>query len=179
MTSTFDDFLNKRIKPQGEQVSYEKKREEWVADLSSLHEQLRGYLQKYIEEGKIHFHSENQQISEQFLGEYEAPVLLIGLVGDGNAQIRIRPYGFHVIGSRGRVDMQGPKGSAMLVRVPKDADGPRFITTISVGDEPQEQVSRTDEIDDVWKFAVREPRLRYYPLNKETFQNVFMKLIAG
>lgn len=85
-----------------------------------------------------------------------------------------------MIGARGRVDMIGPKGIVRLVIVPKDSSGPKIRVNIRKQDEP---ASKKDDVKSIldwdWKISTPPPNIRYFDLNKESFQDALMDILNG
>ena len=180
MPNPFDEFVKNQIKSPEHTKNYEEIKSEWLNEIQHLYERLEGYLIDYVKSGQLTISRNTIDMFEQLLGSYEAPTMSIGFRGNSNDLIQIKPKGLHVIGARGRVDIEGPRGSAMLVCVPEDSDEPNISVKISFNKNPiTEMNSKPEPHVWEWKFAIRDPRIRYQALTPEHFQEVIMRVITG
>jgi len=85
-------------------------KEEWLGAIDSLFKGIEEWLAPAVQEGVLTTSRSAEGIVEQYLGEYQAPVLRID---DGRATVRLQPVGGRVVGLvephmhglRGRVDL--------------------------------------------------------------------------
>jgi hypothetical protein len=84
-----------------------------------------------------------------------------------------------LIGSKGRVDVEGPSGKAALALVDKNAVGLRPVIRISIV-EPKEkrqpEVESSRKIVWVWKIATPPPAVKYIELSAESFYELIMEV---
>jgi hypothetical protein len=176
MSSAFDTFVNKQNQPT-DNTAQQQQKEQWINHINVLYAQLKDYLQPYLAEGKIHVDVEACDIEEQFLGSYTAPSLKISFAGSNAGPIHVFPKGLHVIAAKGRVDIDGPSGTAMLVRVPESSNGQQIMNG-EASNAASKKSSDANDIVYVWKFVAKNPLTTYIPLTKENFQEVIMN-VAG
>ncbi len=85
-TKTFDDFVKRRLNEAQTNsfkvVDWDKTREEWIRSLNGLYSKMETYLKKYTEADQIQVKRERIQISEEYLGNYEAEKLTIQIGND-------------------------------------------------------------------------------------------------
>jgi hypothetical protein len=177
MSSAFDAFVKQQNQPT-DNAAQQQQKEQWLNDLDGLYAQLKDYLQPYLAQGTIRVDVEPCDIEEQFLGSYAAPSLKISFAGNNAGSIRVFPKGLHVVAAKGRVDIDGPNGTAMLVRVPESSNGQRMAH----GDESNEAAKKSSDANDiayVWKFVAKNPLTTYIPLTKENFQEVIMNVTGS
>lgn len=180
MSNIFSDFVERQTRVLKGKEYYEEKKTEWLKEICILYRNLTGYLSTHIKSGQIIVEKGSTHISEQLLGEYEAPTLNIGFQGNSYARIKIIPNALYVIGAWGRIDIQGPNNSAILVRVPKDSDGPRIAVPTHTEDKKSVQAGMFAEEPELeWKFAVLGNRIHYSPLTADTFKEAIMNVIGG
>lgn len=118
-------------------------------------------------------------IYEGQLGDYEVESLLIKV---GSERVEFDPVGTLVIAARGRVDIKGANGKAMLVLFPK---GKRPKISVEVMVDSGREEPRTAEIEPAepseyeW-CIVRHggPRPVYVGLNEKTFLEV-LRAVMG
>jgi len=89
-------------------------RSEWVAALHALMEMFRGWLADAERERLLRVEAEEINRDEERLGSYQVPVMKL-LTPKGES-LRIVPRARIVVGARGRVDLECPPNSAILIR---------------------------------------------------------------
>jgi len=112
----FDTLREAKKKDEQEQnIDWKTEREEWVADVSALFNDVRQWLEPAIKEGLVRVTSNLRQVSEEYLGTYGISSLTLAMP-EGRL-VEMIPVGRIVVGARGRVDIvSGPK-TVMLLRV--------------------------------------------------------------
>lgn len=91
---------------------------EWQQALDQLTLQLTKWLRPAVTQGlkiKPYF----VEISEEVYGTYNAPALELVF---GPTSIHIKPVALAIVGASGRVDIESPKGTFILVRRPGTKD---------------------------------------------------------
>jgi len=84
-------------------------RGDWV----SLVQDLCGTIESWARERKWFVHREEKTITEEHLGSYAVPVLLIQA---GQGRIHVEPIGRNIIGAEGRIDISSfPSLNRMLL----------------------------------------------------------------
>ncbi len=152
---SFDDFVDQQIAEaeQAQSMNWPQRREDWIKHLDRFYKLALGFLQKYIEEEKIHIRWTTKHINEDYIG--------------------FDPIGTNLIGAKGRVDMHGPHGTVRFVLVPKTDSSPiRVImqeSLVRVKDEPTLE-------ECAWKIATRPPDIKYIELEKEEFLSAIMEV---
>ncbi len=180
-TKEFDDFVRraKILAADQSAVDWDEERRDWIAHLDSLYGKVESFLRKYKDEGSITIEFKETELFEENLGTYVARRMIIHI---GRQVVNLNPVGTLLIGSRGRVDIEGPYGKAALVLVDKDAAGPRPRVQVKIID-PKEKVEPEIEaekkIEWVWRIATvppRTPRVSYIELNAESFFELIMEV---
>jgi hypothetical protein len=87
---------------------------EWVGAINELMAQLRGWLADAEREGLFKIIPEAIDREEHLLGHYRTQALK--LVSPAGEVIKIVPKARHVLGSYGRVDLECPPRTTILVR---------------------------------------------------------------
>src|ERR1700677_2314478 len=105
------------------------------------------------------------------------------LITIGTKTVKLEPIGTLIIGSRGRVDVVGPVGRAVLVLLDQEI---RHISqlirvTVSVGGKPPAlpPSKPESEIKLAWRIMDRPPKQAITELNKDTFFNLLMEVANG
>jgi hypothetical protein len=89
-------------------------RNEWLADLKALIDQLKGWLAEAIDQKLLTIKEERTVIREERIGSYYAPNLTI--VAPSGFSVQITPKARFVAGAEGRVDLESPAIKEILVR---------------------------------------------------------------
>ena len=174
---TFQHFLkaNAGVKENEPKVDWNRTREEWLIALGELFEQVKGFLSKY-EEVKID--EEPIQLAESQLGTYQVSRLVLKVRG---LKATLTPVGTIIVGGKGRVDLAGMKGTMRFVLVNEHAVSPAFGFSLKIGDKVIEEGVHhgVPEGGFVWKIATPPPKIRYGPLNADTFFDALLTVIGG
>jgi len=175
-TKEFDEFV-KREKSSAtaqSQIDWDKERSEWIAYLESLYKKVESFLRKYKDDGSIRTEYKEAELYEENLGTYPVREMLIHI---GRRVIKLTPVGTLLIGSKGRVDVEGPSGKAALALVDKNAVALRPVIRASI---VVPQGKREPEVENsrkwVWKIATPPPAVKYIELNAESFYELIMEV---
>ncbi len=177
---SFDDFVNEQTDPAngGEtHIDRAKRISEWKQDLDALYTTVESFLAPYVKNKKIELRYSKKKIHEELLGSYEARVLSVLI---GSTRVRLEPIGTLVIGSKGRVDMVGPMGTARLVLVQKGLSAPKITVQVWTGIKKPPITKSLESITDwEWKIATRPPRITYTDLTADAFYAALMEVVNG
>ena len=179
---SFEDFVDQQVAEaeQAQSMDWPQRREDWINHLNKFYELALGFLEKYIEEEKIHIRWATKRINEDFIGNYDVKSLEVSI--GAVIKIHFDPIGTNLIGAKGRVDMHGPHGTVRFVLVPKTDSSPSPVT---IQDEPKPQamelktLKETSDIkyeDCVWKISTRPPNIKYIELEEESFLSAVMEV---
>ena len=170
---SFDDFVDQQIAKTKPSIDWTQRRDAWKKHLDEFYQLAKGFLQKYIDQDKIHITWSTKQINEEYIGIYEVAALEVQI---GAIKVRFDPIGTKVLGAKGRVDMYGPHGTVKFVLVPKTASSPMFRVIVQeapveVKDEPEPAVEEW-----AWKISTRPPNIKYMELEEESFLSAIMEV---
>jgi len=175
---TFDDFVKQRTAQANEtveEVDWEKTRATWLRELGCLYDCMEAYLKSYTNSGLIRIERHPVQLTEDYLGTYDAEKLTLFI---GNDKVVAEPIGTLLIGSRGRVDLSGTRKTLRIVLL--DKGGPAMKITISAGDAPIETSSRALVRGDVdhagWYIATRPPSATVTAFSEDSFRDAIMEV---
>ena len=146
-----------------ERVDWAKERDDWLGHLRELYDQIESFLAEYIEAGEIKCDYRDIRLNEEDIGSYSAPEMMLKI---GRQEVAMTPAGTLLIGSKGRVDVEGPAGRAHLLLVNSEASGP------TIAAPPK-------EIKWAWKIATRPPIIRYSELTQESLFQALMEVANG
>lgn len=178
---TFDEFVKRRLDEAKENrakesVDWDKMRTDWEETLIELFAKMEGYLQEYIDSGRISVTREKTKVSEEHLGLYEVDKLTFHI---GNERVVAKPIGRLMIGAQGRVDLIGPRGVLRIVVL--EEGGPFLRTRIEIDDKVEEETERPlisagDIPKAGWYISTIPPRVTTTALNKDSFRDALMEL---
>jgi hypothetical protein len=97
----------------------------------------------------------------------------------GSATVTFTPIGTMLIGTKGRVDVQGPLGNARLSLVNKRVTSARQLVQVTVrrpGDPPPAPASpeAIRQIEWAWKVITPPPEIKFIELTDETFFDMIL-----
>jgi hypothetical protein len=182
----FKDFVQRQQKPRSgdEAIDWGKERDNWLDNLNKLYGRVAEYLDEYIKGGTIKLRDSMIELNEENIGAYKAKRLVIAI---GAQEIVFTPVGTLLIGSKGRVDVEGSAGNSRLVLVDKNLThlGQMVrvtVKTIPPGGSPMpspEPAPSPKEIEWTWKIVSRPPAMQFTELNKETLFEMLMEVSDG
>ena len=169
---SFDDFVNQQIAKEEPSIDWTQIRDDWIKHLDEFYQLAKKFLQKYIDQDKVHITWATKQINEEHIGSYDVKSLEVQI---GTIKVRFDPIGRLVLGVKGRVDMHGPRGTVKFVLVPKTDSSPtiRVIqeTSSVVKDEPEPVIEEL-----AWKILTPPPNIKYIELEEESFLSAIMEV---
>jgi hypothetical protein len=171
----FDAFLKRQPPAQVEQppTDWGKERDEYLSRLDELYNIFRDSLIDYINNGSVSVTYNNTTLQEEHIGSYVAMSMIITF---GANSVTIKPAGTLLIGSKGKVDVAGPRRRTKIVLVNGDNDRLAFrMTTHSLGEAPSKDEAQKP-INWQWRLLGPKPRLEFIELNKDTVLRLIMSL---
>lgn len=176
MAHVFEEFVKERVARAEEFISglnREERIAEWLHELSNLYREMRRYLEIYTDSGQIRIESRPTQITEELLGSYDAESLTLIIGAD---KVEAIPIGTLLIGTRGRVDLCGERGTRRLVLL--DVDTKSENDTMPETGRRSESASIslvTGQIDQSgWYIATQPPNVLVKRLDADSFQEAIM-----
>ena len=181
VAATFDDFVKQRTaraRQRAEEFNREETLATWRRELEVLYDSMEGYLKSYVDSGEIEIERRPVQITEDYLGTYEAEALALSI---GNDEVVAQPVGTLLIGSSGRVDLSGPRKTLRIVLLEKG--GPALRIRISGSDglvEPSTRSPLHGEVDRRgWYFVTTPPAATATALDKDSFRDAIMDVSSA
>ena len=145
----FKEFVNRQQRRASvdKAVDWKKERDDWLDYLQQLYVRIAEYLDEYIKSGAIKLRASTIPLNKENIGVYKAKRLTI-VIG-----ARKSPYsvGTLLIGSKGRVDVEGSAGNSRLVLINRNITHPRQMIRVNVatmspgGPSPGGDAARTKE----------------------------------
>ena len=174
----FSEFI-KRKNAQAEEeksVDWNRRREQWLSELDNLFSKMIRDLEPYTNTHEIEIERTLTSLKEDYIGTYEAEMLTFKI---GRDKVFATPIGTLLIGSRGRVDLSGPKSTLRIVLL--DRDDPPINTATDRGDRVK-QLGRPLALGEIqkssWYIATEPPKSVFIPLAADSFQDALMEVIG-
>lgn len=109
-------FREKQAKSKPSDIDWKAKRDAWIRAVGKLYDTLEKYLAGAKDTVKVD-RTRQKQVTEQYIGEYSIPEMALAV---GEEVVVFSPKGVNLVGAAGRIDVQGDRGEAMIVRQPGD-----------------------------------------------------------
>jgi hypothetical protein len=177
----FADFVKRqRVEKQPvEKFDPVKELQSWLGTLQQLYATIESYLEAYVSSDGIQIQYQDVELNEEFSGPYKARQMILKI---GSQQVTLRPVGTMLIGSRGRVDVLGPQGRAILALVNKKATSRRSMISVTIsgpGIAPQPKPEAATPVEWEWKIVSPSPNGQFTVLSKEAFQQLILEVANG
>ncbi len=173
----FDEFVKRQqALAVRETVDWDKERDDWLDQLNTLYADIGAFLREYVDQGLIKLAFKEHRIIEENIGAYATRKMIIHV---GRQEITLTPIGTLLIGSKGRVDVEGSAGKARLVLVDKDATSARSLNKVTIVDPkrpPKPEQEAPKHIEWTWKIVTSPPAVAFLELNKDSFFQVLMEV---
>lgn len=173
----FDEFIEKTsIRNRNSTVNWDEQREEWLTHLRHFYNMVEEFTEDYVARQQLAITRSREDLNEENIGKYKVDILSISI---GSTEVTLIPIGTLLIGSKGRVDMVGPKGKVKFVLVPKGSVGPRIIVRAVDPDSPFETGVAESIKEWEWRIMTSPPQISYLPLDADAFYSALLEVING
>ncbi len=176
--SEFDTFVQQQQTDAEEFAGFDPKRQlqEWYDYLDLLYKKISLFMKQYVNADTASITYDNITLTEDFSGSYSIRRMLLKI---GRSAITFTPIGTMLIGSKGRVEVQGPRGGARLILINKKVSHARQLISVRVsrpGDPPPPlpTVEDVKKIDWEWKIITPPPEMGFIELTEEAFFNMVL-----
>ena len=168
----FSYFLKQHEKIQKEStIDWEKQKQEWLAYIDEFYSSLEEWFQPYVDEGSVQYEYNSFELVEDNIGSYEVKEMKIRFA---EQSVLVRPVGTLLIGTKGRIDMEGARGRIQFLLADKDSSGIKARVSIN---EPLPKESPR-EINWIWKVVLRDSRgIQFEDFTEENFFDALMEII--
>ncbi|GEM_PF-299237 len=175
----FEFFLEKQDlkKRNEEQIDWNERKKDWFRHIDEFYLMVQDFMREYLNQGKVSIHFSSLTLNEEYIGSYETKKLHLMT---GNQEVIFSPVGTRMIGSGGRIDMEGRAGKVRFVLVDKNKESSGIsVRVFTDGDFPKENKAERKEITWAWKIATPPPSVTLISLNEDTFFDALMEVING
>jgi len=176
----FDAFVKRQQPAQRDETGFDPERqlEEWLSYLDALYKRITEFLESYIKDGSAQIEYRPVQLNEEFSGPYDVREMRLKV---GRSTIVFTPIGTMLIGSKGRVDVQGPIGSARLTLINKKVTSARQLIQVRVAfsGEPPPAPPTSEAISNIewaWKIVTPPPEMKFIDLTQEAFFDMILSI---
>jgi len=141
-----------------------RKKQEWLSFIEQFYDEIEQWLKPYSAQGKLEYDYYSINLTEEYIGNYAVKAMGIRFAGQ---QIKIKPIGTTLIGTSGRIDMEGVRGRIQFILANKDSKGFNISTNKS-----------KKQSDLTWKIVLKEQRQIFYDeFNEENFFAALMEIV--
>lgn len=150
--------------PQKE-IDWDGRRSAWIAQVESLIDRIKQWLTPLRNEKLLDWVEGKTTLEEAFIGRYEVPWLEILI---GRQRARLIPKGSLVVGSFGRVDLEGSMGKLLLI-LSDTGKYFKVVVRVAVGDSSslqEEEIADGEELSSA-EIIKKSQWYVVYPDNRE------------
>lgn len=174
----FEEFLKKHAtKTPEKEIDWEVQKEEWLEYIKQFYESVKEWLEPYKADGKVSYDFKPLMLTEENIGTYEVDAMHVNFAGQ---KITLEPIGTLLIGTKGRIDLEGARGRVQFILADKDSKGMKVNVSVSIGEQPEKKPEERKVPDWTWKIVLREPRkISYAEFNEDNFFDALMEIVNG
>jgi hypothetical protein len=174
----FEDLLKKHEnKSEEKEIDWESQKKEWLDFIDQFYTSIECWFTPFKNNGKLSYGYTDTEITEEYLGTYNVKTMVVDFAGQ---KLTLEPIGTLLIGTKGRIDMEGAKGRVQFILADKNSTGMKFNVNISIAGETPEKKEERKKPDWTWKIVLRESRrISYAEFNEENFFDALMEVVNG
>lgn len=131
------EFLRQQKKAGSSRLRVQRQKE-WLDAVEDILGRIRSWLAEAQREKLVKIHPDKIKITEENLGTYTAPYLVLTAAGK---TVKVKPIGSTIIGADGRVDMESANGTFMFLYI---ADHHKWVH--GIGKQPAEFPDLTEDL---------------------------------
>lgn len=177
----FERYLADQKQQEVKAFDADQQLQEWRDLLANLYSDVDRYMEAYVRQGSAKITLKEIELNEEFSGPYKVSQLILQIT---NSVVTFKPIGTMLIGSKGRVDVQGPRGTVRLTLVGKHIRSARDLIKITAAIVtpgqtvvPPPAPNPKATIEWVWKIAGVPPAMTFTDLDESTFFDMILSVI--
>lgn len=172
----FESMLDKHDAVQKKsEIDWDAQKNEWIDFIEQFYSSIEEWIKPYVDLHKLTYEYKKISLSEENIGTYDVDVMNINFAGQ---QVKIEPIGTLLIGTKGRIDMEGARGRVQFILADKDSKGMKVNVSISIDGESKKEQQKTETPNWTWKIVLRDSRrISYEDFTEENFFNGLMEII--
>jgi hypothetical protein len=174
----FEDLLDKhKTESEEKKIDWEKEKSKWIHFISQFYSTVESWFEPYKSAGKLSYEYQKIIISEDHIGNYETNVMIVDFAGQ---KLTMEPIGTLLIGTKGRIDMEGTRGRVQFILTDKENKGMKVSVSTFTNGEPPKKQKEKKEIDWIWKIVLKEARrVSFEEFNEDNFFSALMEIVNG
>ena len=174
----FEDLLKKyEQKPLEKEIDWKKQKQEWLDFIKMFYRSIESWLAPYKQAGKLSYAYQKTQLNEEYIGTYDVDVMIVDFAGQ---KLTLEPIGTLLIGTKGRIDMEGSRGRVQFILADKNSKGVKINTSISRDGGAKAEAEEVRTPDWAWKIVLREPRkIAFVDFTENNFFDAVMEAVNG
>ena len=174
----FEELLKKHeSKSLEKDIDWQKQKQEWLDFIKKFYASVECWLTPFKNDGKLSFEYKKTQITEEYIGTYDVDIMVVDFAGQ---KLTLEPLGTLLIGTKGRIDMEGSRGRVQFILADKDSTGIKINVSISIDGKSKEDTNDRKEPNWTWKIVLREPRkISYAEFTQDNFFDALMEVVNG
>lgn len=174
----FEDMLKKhQVTSEEKEIDWENQKNEWLDFIDQFYSTIESWFAQYKDDGNLSYSYTKSEITEEHIGTYKIKIMVVDFA---DQKLTLEPIGTLLIGTKGRIDMEGAKGRVQFILADKGSKGMKVSVTVSIAGETPEKKEERKEPDWTWKIVLRESRkISYVDFNEENFFDALMEVVNG
>lgn len=171
----FEKLLQRHKTESAEKKDFwEKQKNEWLAFIKIFHYHIESWFAPYQDEDKLYYKYRDIKITEEHIGTYTSKIMEVDFAGQ---KLTLEPLGTLLIGTKGRIDMEGPRGRIQFILADKDSKGMNVVVSTQKDSQSANQLK---EPNWTWKIVLRESnKISYAEFTEENFFDALMEVVNG
>ncbi len=174
----FEEFLKKHEnKPTDKEIDWEHKKQEWLDFIKEFYKHVESWLVPFKNNHKLTYKYKKTQITEEYIGTYDVDVMVVDFAGQ---KLTLEPIGTLLIGTNGRIDMEGTRGRVQFILADKDSEGIKTNRLIPIDEKPVIKSNEHKKPVLTWKIVLRESRnIKFAEFTEDNFFDALMEVVNG
>lgn len=168
----FEQLLNNHSTQQeSQEINWENQKDEWLEYIDSFYKTVERWFEPYVAAKNVYYSFYETTLVEDYIGTYTVNKMKIDFAGQS---LVMEPIGTLLIGTKGRIDMEGARGRVQFILADKSRSG------LSIQRKKSQLVTDKDQskIEWTWKIVSRDSnRIRFEDFNEENFFDALMEVI--
>ncbi|WP_257297162.1 hypothetical protein [Endozoicomonas sp. YOMI1] len=171
----FEELLKSHNGPddQGHEcIDWGKQRDEWLGFIAQFYETLEQWFKPYKDDHSLDYQYKELELTEDNIGSYQTKQMLVQFA---QQNLKITPVGTLLIGTKGRIDMEGGRGRIQFILADKNSHGPGLMASYS---GPSSEETKKTEKEWGWKIVLKvSNRISFAEFNEDNFFDALMEVV--
>lgn len=168
----FEEYLKKHSTEN--QIDWDSRKEEWLKHVDEFYKLITEWLKEYIVQNKVQIRYNPITLEEDNIGFYNVKQLYLKIA---NQTVVFTPIGTILIGSRGRIDMEGRGGRIRFVLVDEKVIERNVKSHKSLPEQKKSTEHDQQTFKLKWKIAPIPPSNKLEELTENKFFDALIAVI--